>query len=127
MEPGASEEQPKEREMFGDVPVPRRAKITKQDLKEHGFTARCEGCRAALANKPARPHSQECRDRMENLMKDNPRVQVAKRRQDEFFEKVVEEQDKKDKERARDEGEMRAKKARGEMWNQQNNLDRQAD
>ena len=46
LEPGASEEQPKEREMFGDVPIPRRAKITKQDLQEHGFTARCEGCRA---------------------------------------------------------------------------------
>ena len=77
LEPGAFEEQPKEREMFGDVPVPRRAKITKKDLKEHGFTARCEGCRAALADRPARPHSKECRDRMEILMKDNPRVQAA--------------------------------------------------
>ena len=88
--------QKQDKEQFGDIPVPRRVKIGKNDLREHGYTARCEGCRAALAGKPAKPHSEECRARMEKLMKGNPKMQAAQKRMNEFFEKVAEAQDKKD-------------------------------
>ena len=33
-------EQGYKREQFGDIPVPRRVKIAKQDLQEHGYTAK---------------------------------------------------------------------------------------
>ena len=86
------------KEHFGNIPVPRRVKIGKSDLLEHGYTARCEGCKAALAGRPAKPHSEECRTRMEKLMKENPKMQAAKRRMDEFFEQVGEEQTRRDEE-----------------------------
>ena len=96
------------REMFGDVPVPRRVKIGKNDLLQHGYSARCEGCRAALGGKPAKPHSEECRTRMEKLMKGNPKMQAAQKRMNEFFEKVAEEQDRKEeKEREEAQGKRR--------------------
>ena len=52
------------REHFGDIPVPRRVKISRNDLQMHGYTAKCEGCRAVMAGKPQRPHSEDCRGRM---------------------------------------------------------------
>ena len=33
---------------MGDTAAPRRFKITKKMLLDHGFSARCEGCRVAL-------------------------------------------------------------------------------
>ena len=114
LEPNALEERPKEREMFGDVLIPRRAKIGKKDLLQHGYTARCEGCRAALADRPARPHSEECRNRMEKLMKDDPKMQAAKRRMDDFFEKVAEEHERGEKTPEGGDGEEAgAKRTRG--------------
>ena len=86
------------REQFGDIPIPRRVKISKGDLATHGYTANCEGCKAAMAGRPQRPHSDACRKRMESLMKDDPKTQKARKRQNEFFDKVVEEQDKQDQE-----------------------------
>ena len=47
-----------------------------------------------MAGKPAKPHSEECRTRMETLMKDNPKMQAAQKRMNEF-EKVAEERDRK--------------------------------
>jgi len=89
----------------GDVPepglgrmagaVPRKAKIRREDLMTHGFTAGCEGCKAILAGTTARAHSAKCRGRMEDLLKDEPRMKDAKERANEFLSKVLEEEDKK--------------------------------
>ena len=46
------------REQFGDIPVPRRVKISREDLQMHGYTAKCEGCRAVMAGRPQRPHNE---------------------------------------------------------------------
>ena len=35
-----------------DITVPRRWKISKQDLLTHGFSAKCAGCKAILARRP---------------------------------------------------------------------------
>ena len=48
--------------------VPRRGKIMRKDLEEHGYTAGCEGCKAALAGKQARAHSEKCRKRFEEIL-----------------------------------------------------------
>ena len=91
------------KEMFGEVPIPRHVRIHKSDLKAHGFTARCEGCRAALTGRPSRPHSEECRKRLEQLMKDDPKTKAQQARVDDF-ERVAQEEDKKDVEAEQREG-----------------------
>jgi len=58
-------EQVRERDIdLSDTAAPRRFKITKKMLIEHGYSARCEGCRAALEGQPSQNHSEACRKRM---------------------------------------------------------------
>ena len=49
---------------LSDTAVPRRFHVTTMLLKEHGFSAKCEGCRAVLEYKPKQAHSGECRRRV---------------------------------------------------------------
>ena len=57
------------------MPVPeveqqvRAAYIYKDDIELHGPTPKCAGCRATLTGKYRAPHTQECRDRFEALLK----------------------------------------------------------
>jgi len=60
---------------LSDTAVPRRFYVTTKLLKEHGFSAKCEGCRAVLENKPKQTHSEECRRRiLEAIGKHDPRL-----------------------------------------------------
>ena len=64
--------------------VPRRAKITRKDLRRHGYTAGCPGCIAMESESGRRAmHSRECRDRLERLMPED-RLKRAKDRLDEW-------------------------------------------
>ena len=92
----ASTNPPAAKEHFGNVPVPRRVKIAKEDLVMHGYTAKCEGCRAMMAGRPQKPHSEECRRRMEGLMKEHPKMRKAQKRMNDFLDKVGEEQQRRD-------------------------------
>jgi hypothetical protein len=85
--------------------VPRRVRITKQDLVEHGFTASCPGCVSIMTGSTtmARSHSEACRKRLENAMEGDPRLQKVKRRQTEFLAKAVEAQDEQEKKKRRTE------------------------
>ena len=71
--------------------VPRRASIRKQDIKDHRMTVGCPGCEAAARGKPKRMHSEECRKRFEEIMKDEERVKASKARIDEYVTKRVKE------------------------------------
>ena len=53
-----------------DAPsVPHNVKILKTDVKKHGATPGCAGCRAAITDKTWRSaHTAECRARMAALM-----------------------------------------------------------
>ena len=93
----------------GDTPAPRRLKITKADLSTHGYSARCDGCRAALAGRPAQNHSEECRRRvLEAIGKDDPRLGAQKQRFNEFLDKAATKEDSDDvrqeRKRVRSEG-----------------------
>ena len=51
--------------------VPRRTRkmqILKTDIREHGASDGCAGCRAALADKRGTEHSEACRTRLEELI-----------------------------------------------------------
>ena len=87
--------------------VPRRAKILRTDLRVHGYTVGCEGCKAALAGKPARTHSEKCRKRMEELMRSEPRVKEANARVDRFISKAIEREEEAKKKRKADGGTAR--------------------
>ena len=59
---------------------PRNHHIRKEELIRHGYTARCPGCMASIQGKRAQGHSRECRQRIEDEMKDHPWVLKAKER-----------------------------------------------
>ena len=50
--------------------VPRKARITKEDLLQHGYTPGCPGCIAAQGDgsRQFRKHTDECRRRMTELL-----------------------------------------------------------
>ena len=98
LSPADAEAANQPREHFGNIPVPRRVKISKNDLIMHGYTAKCDGCRAAMAGRPQKPHGEEFRQRMEKLMKQNPKMQKAHKRMNDFLDKVGDEQDRRDDE-----------------------------
>ena len=47
----------------------RRIYITKKDLMKYGRTEGCPGCRASLREGESKPHSKECRERIEKEMR----------------------------------------------------------
>ena len=69
-----------EREIVNNVL--RRVKIRKQDLENHGYTAKCQGCLAMIRGKAQQKHSDACRRRIEEEMKGEPRLERAN---DKFF------------------------------------------
>merc|ERR1712237_210214 len=78
----------------------RKTYLKKKDFEKHGFTEGCEGCKRMRAGgMDARPHSAQCRQRMEEQLKkeDNPRWRSAQARMN---EKVWEEIKKNDPEAA---------------------------
>ena len=114
---------------------PRAFQIRREDAEKHGFTRGCAGCSSWFRGTARQPHSEECRARFENLLKDQAKFQNAERKKREFEEKVKEkaakkakkEQEQKEQDKGRDDvkrdvddlmeegGEdQRAKKARHE-------------
>ena len=79
---------------LGDTATPRRFEIAKKDLTDHGYAAKCDGCRAALAGGVARPHSEERRRRIiETLGRSDPGLAEQKKRFDEFLDKATAKED----------------------------------
>ena len=45
-------------------PVPRRMRLGKNDLAQHGYTMGCAGCESSKNNRTPRGHSEMCRRRL---------------------------------------------------------------
>ena len=84
--------------------VPRGFSIRKQDVRDHRATKGCPGCDAMLQGKSKQMHSEKCRKRFKELLKDEERVKSAKERMDDFISKMVKERCEGHK-RDREEGE----------------------
>ena len=90
--------------------MPRRFKITKRMLTDHGYSARCEGCKAALEGSPSQNHSESCRKRILEAIggKEAPEVEAQQRRYDTFIDKAATKEDadevQREKKRVRSEG-----------------------
>ena len=79
---------------LSDTAVPRRFYVITKLLKEHGFSAKCEGCRAVLENKPKQTHSEECRRRiLEAIGKHDPRLVAQRQRFDSYLDKAAAKED----------------------------------
>ena len=76
-------------------PVPRSFNITPQDLRDHGYTPKCPGCTAVLSGTARQGHNDACRARLEEAMKDLPKVKAARARVDEYIAERVREEDEK--------------------------------
>ena len=76
--------------------APLRLTIRIKDIVDHGATVGCGGCKSAIKQARNRlPHSNGCRARFERLLRDEERAKTAKKRSDEFLEKVIEADDQK--------------------------------
>ena len=77
-------------------------------LVEHGYSARCEGCRAALEGQPSQNHTESCRQRILDAIggKHAPEVEAQRKRYDAFVDKAAAKEDSdelRDKKRMRSE------------------------
>ncbi len=76
--------------------APRDFYIRKEDAEEHGYTRGCQGCSSWFRGLARQPHSEACRARFENLLKDKAKVKNAKDRKRDFEEKEMEKKRRKD-------------------------------
>jgi hypothetical protein len=75
-------------EIKNELVMPRSFYTKRDDYEKHGYTRGCPGCRALLTGKSTQKHSVQCRERMAKEMHDDERVKTAKRKRDEFLEKI---------------------------------------
>jgi hypothetical protein len=77
------------------VNVPNRFMIRKEDLEKCGYSANCPGCKAILRGTARQGHSESCRRRIEEELKDDPRMKLQRLKEKEYVERRLEEQEKK--------------------------------
>ena len=86
--PETLQEQEK-KEIREELNMPKSFNSRREDYDQHGYTRGCPGCRALLTGTTRQKHSAQCRNRMMGEMRDDERVKTAKRRREEFLEKVT--------------------------------------
>ena len=62
------------------VPVPKRVYISRENLEELGFTAKCPGCMSLLWRTASQAHTDNCRSRIEEELKGTAKTDAATRR-----------------------------------------------
>jgi len=80
----------------------------------HGYSARCEGCRAALEGQPSQNHTESCRKRILDAIggKHAPEVEAQRKRYDAFVDKAAAKEDFDELEKtAREKKRMRSEEA----------------
>ena len=72
-----------------ELNAPKTFLTTRDDYDKHGHTRGCPGCRVLLTGTARQKHTAACRLRMEKELGDDDKVKAAKRRREEFLEKVM--------------------------------------
>ena len=75
---------------------PRQFHIRKDDAERHGYTRGCAGCSSWFRGSTRQPHSEACRNRFRELLKDEAKFQNAEARRKEFVEKELRRKERKD-------------------------------
>ena len=81
-----------EREVVHDA-IPRRFRIEQQHIDAHGYSAKCDGCRSILRRTTRQTHSEACRKRFSELLKDDEKVKKAEEKGKNFIAKAIEKDD----------------------------------
>ena len=92
---------------------PREFQIRKEDAEKYGYSRGCAGCSSWFRGLGRQPHTDACRRRFGELMKEDARVKNAKKRKEDFDEKTakkLKEKEAEDKKRKEDFDEKAAKK-----------------
>ena len=102
----------------------RQFKITKGILDKFGFTQNCKGCEAATVGAGARRHSDECRERLEEEIKNDDVLKVRLDMRDIRFDNNVEEDKDKTSEAEELDVEMKTDEAEvaGELMRDKENI-----
>ena len=79
------------------VPVPKRVYISRENLKELGFTARCPGCMSLLRGTAKQAHTENCRRRLEEELKGTAKAHTTTRRMKEYQDRAAEKGTKRTK------------------------------
>ena len=99
------------------VPVPKRVYISREKLKEFGFTATCPWCMSLLCGTARQAHTEHCRRRIEEELKGTAKANAATRRMKEYQDRAAEKGTKRtkaDQEEGRQQREHGESKARME-------------
>ena len=72
--------------------VPREFYSRKGDAEKHGYTRGCGGCSSWHRGLARQPHSEKCRERFCELLREEARVKNAEVRRKEFETKQLEKQ-----------------------------------
>ena len=79
--------------------APRAFKIGIEDAKKHGYSRGCAGCVSWNRGLARQPHTKECREKIETLMKGEAKVARAEEQKKEFERKVAARRDRKEEKR----------------------------
>ena len=70
--------------------------MRKEDFADHGYTANCPGCGSILLKRHYHQrHSEECRRRVEDCLKDEERMKTARQRMTEYAAERIRHEDQK--------------------------------
>ena len=72
------------------VLVPKRVYISRENLEEFGFTARCLGCMSLLRRIARQAHTESCRRRIEEELRGTAKAHAATRRMKEYQYRAAE-------------------------------------
>ena len=89
-----------------ELPAPRRIYISREDLRQYGYTKACLGCISVLKNLPRQNHIEGCRKRLEKELAGTDRMKAVAGRRDEYMRKVLE----RDEQRRREDEEKKRKR-----------------
>ena len=67
---------------------PKDFTITKEDVKRHGLTRGCAGCRSCFYGVARQPHNVACREKFREIMRKEAKVKNAEKRKEEFEKKT---------------------------------------
>ena len=80
--------------------APREFYIKKEDAEKHGYTRGCGGCSSWFRGLGRQPHSEKCRERFREIMKEDAKVKNAEERKRDFVEKIEERKKRKTEKKA---------------------------
>ena len=89
-------QQEEKQAITSELNMPKSFHTKREDYERHGYTRGCPGCRALLTGTTRQKHTAQCRSRLEKELGGEERVKAAKRRREEFLEKVMVREDVKD-------------------------------